>query len=110
ALRARRAGARGAGRSGRRTLTLRPWPRPSGGGGQPFALCQLFGNCHYDPGWPPHVTELVLVLVLRHLTDELPTVCLQAPERVGDACDREHDAPQAQGVRGRGRRRERLEF
>jgi hypothetical protein len=51
-----------------------------------------------------HVTEPVLVLVLGYLADEFGTFGAHASDRVVDACDCKHYAPQPQRVRGRDRR------
>src|SRR3989440_7149609 len=60
---------------------------------------ELFGQRDDDARGASHVAESVLVLVLRHLADELGAVGAQASDSVVDAFDGEHDAPEAQRVR-----------
>src|SRR6266545_4633525 len=64
-----------------------------------YASEELLGQRDDDARRASHVAESVLVLVLGHLTDELGAVGAQASDRVVDALDGKHDAPEAQRVR-----------
>ena len=65
---------------------------------------EFLGQRDDDARRASHVAESVHVLVLGHLADEVGTGGAQASDRVVDAVDGKHDAPQAQRVR-RGDRR-----
>lgn len=65
----------------------------------PNASGELFSQRDDDAPWTPHVAEPVYVLVLGHFADEFGAVGAHARDRVVDAFDGKHDAPQAQRVR-----------
>src|SRR2546425_11008787 len=65
---------------------------------------EFLGQRDDDARRASHVAESVLVLVLRHLTDEFGAVGAQASDSVVDAFDCKHDAPEAQRVRRCNRR------
>src|SRR5258706_9440453 len=60
---------------------------------------EFLGQRDDDARGASHVAESVLVLILGHLADEFGTVGAQASDRVVDAFDCKHDAPEAQRVR-----------
>jgi len=59
---------------------------------------KFLGHRDDDARGAAHVAESVLVLVLGHLADEFGADGAQAGDRLIDAFDGKHDAPQAQGV------------
>jgi len=60
---------------------------------------EFLGQRDDDARRASHVAESVLVLVLGHLADEFGAVSAQASDRVVDAFDCKHDAPEARRVR-----------
>src|SRR5258706_11679214 len=65
---------------------------------------EFLGQRDDDARRASHVAESVLVLVLDHLADEFRAVGAQASDRVIDAFDCKHDAPEARRVRRSDRR------
>jgi hypothetical protein len=56
---------------------------------------EFLGQRNDDTRRASHVAESVQVLVLGHLADEFGAVGAQASDRIVDAVDGKHDAPQA---------------
>src|SRR5437588_12540807 len=62
---------------------------------------EFFGQCDDDAFGAAEVTELVRVLVLRHVADELGAYGLQAGNSILDIVYGEHDATHTQAVHRR---------